>query len=107
MYQYNATIIKVVDGDTMHVSVDLGMDIANKTTLRIAHINAPEVSTPEGITAKSIASSLLPVGTVVVINTIKDKREKYGRYLATITLPSGDDFGTFMLDNHLAVPYEG
>lgn len=97
MYEYQATIDKVIDGDTVHVTIDLGMDCAIKTTIRVSGINAPEMSTEEGKAAKAFALSLLPVGEKVVLRTIKDKREKYGRYLGVIITSPGQDFATQMV----------
>lgn len=103
MYEYLATIEKVVDGDTLHVTIDLGMDCSVKTTIRINGINAPEMSTDEGRAAKDYASSLLPVGEKVILRTIKDKREKYGRYLGIVILGPGKNFGDMMIKNGHAV----
>ena len=107
MYQYEATILKVVDGDTINVRLDLGMSVSFDTALRIAHINAPEKNTIEGVTAMREAIALMPVGSIVIVNTIKDRKEKYGRYLATVTLSDGTDFGDTMLIKGLATLYEG
>lgn len=97
MYEYFATIDKVVDGDTVHVTIDLGLDCAIKATIRISGIDAPEISTDAGKAAKEYASSLLPVGERVVLRTIKDKREKFGRYLGIILTGPGTDFATQMV----------
>lgn len=83
MYQYRAEVLSVVDGDTLHLSVDLGFDIKRRDTFRLYGINAPEMSTPEGIAAKAWLVQKLTEGALV-ITTRKDKREKYGRYLATL-----------------------
>lgn len=98
MYEYAAwgdssgrDVLGVVDGDTLHVGVDLGLDISTHITLRLYGINAPEMGTAEGVAAKQWAlewfQTNCPDGTFTV-NTIKDKREKYGRYLAVVTAPN-------------------
>jgi endonuclease YncB( thermonuclease family) len=43
VYEYRATIIDVVDGDTVHAEVDLGCDTSIKLAIRLAAINAPEL----------------------------------------------------------------
>jgi micrococcal nuclease len=95
-YSYPAEIIRVVDGDTIDVrltlaDVDVGFDIYltqhYNVKLRLAGINAPEKNTPEGKTAKTYLASILPPGTKCVVLTIKDKTEKYGRYLAWVFVP--------------------
>lgn len=86
MYQYKAVVLKVVDGDTLHLNVDLGLDVWIKIKVRMAGINAPEMSTDEGKKSKAFLETKLPVGTNLVISTVKDRKEKYGRYLAYIFL---------------------
>lgn len=97
-YSYPAEIIRVIDGDTIDVrltlaDVDVGFDIHLteyfNIKLRLAGINAPEKNTPEGKTAKTYLSSMLPPGTKCAVTTIKDKTEKYGRYLAWVFIPEG------------------
>ena len=82
-YTYRATILRVVDGDTCHVEIDLGLDVRVRTTLRLAGINAPELPTDAGKAAKVFLDTLLASGEVLV-RTVKDRREKYGRYLGTL-----------------------
>lgn len=102
MYEYNATIVSVVDGDTAHLDVDLGLDTSQRITVRFYGINAPETSTPAGKDVRTILREKLPVGCQVRILTYKDKREKYGRYLATILL--GDlNINAWLVENGYAV----
>jgi micrococcal nuclease len=112
MYEYQAMILRIVDGDTVHAEVDLGMDVYINVVLRLAHINAPELNTPEGRAAKSaLMTELGWVSTggpmTVTIKTIKDRKEKYGRYLAEIYLEDGTYVNQYMIDSGNAVPYEG
>lgn len=74
----------MVDGDTVHLAVDLGFDIKRNDTFRLFGINAPEMSTEAGKTAKAWLSDRLARVPVLVVTTRKDKREKYGRYLGTL-----------------------
>lgn len=108
MYEYTAKVIKVVDGDTIDVEVDLGFDITLKLRLRLLGIDAPERYTTEGKTVTKRVEELLPVGTVVRIVTVKDRKEKYGRYLAEVFLTSGPYEGKsinqILLEEHLVTP---
>jgi endonuclease YncB( thermonuclease family) len=115
MYQYMAWPLAsardpmgVVDGDTFNVGVDLGMEVAMNTTLRLYGINAPELSTQAGKDAKVWAIAWLqqhcPNGQFLV-QTYKDKTEKYGRYLATVTAPDGHVFNDDIVAAGHAVPY--
>lgn len=103
MYQYKAEVIKVVDGDTVHLSVDLGFDIKRRDAFRLYGINAPEMNTPEGIAAKEWLVQKLTEG-VLIITTRKDKREKYGRYLATLWIDQ-KNVNDQMVEAGHAVPY--
>jgi micrococcal nuclease len=94
MYDYLAKLVAVVDGDTIDIVRDAGCDILQPMRIRLDRINAPEMSTPEGKTAKSWLVKLLsnPDGTLkdIYICTMKDKKEKYGRYLGEFWLWSED-----------------
>jgi micrococcal nuclease len=85
MYEYAAQVTRVVDGDTVHARVDLGCDVRIDLTLRLYGIDTPELPTAEGKAARDyLAGRLTEVGGRVTIKTEKDRREKYGRYLATL-----------------------
>jgi micrococcal nuclease len=88
LYTYRATVIRVVDGDTVDVDVSLGFDVFTHQRFRLDGIAAPESYGPKaseaGHAAKQYLSDLLPPGTPVIIQTVKDRKEKYGRYLATL-----------------------
>jgi micrococcal nuclease len=87
VYEYRARIIKRVDADTLHLEVDLGLDCRLRLTVRLAGINAPELSTAEGKEAAAFVDAWLvenaPDG-MVLLRTVKDTREKYGRYLGVL-----------------------
>lgn len=122
-YNYEAKILRVVDGDTIDVEltladVDLGFGIylqqRHCVKLRLAGINAPETSTKEGQQAKLNLKTILPEGGTCRVITVKDRTEKYGRYLAWVYLPvdptTKQDSGWVCLNDRLiemgqAVPY--
>ncbi len=93
MYQYLAIIRKVIDGDTLEIDIDLGLSVwVQKEKVRLYGINTPEVygvkkGTPEweeGNKASEFVKSVLKENDEIRIETIKDKKEKYGRYLAIV-----------------------
>lgn len=93
MFEYYAKVLKVVDGDTIDVMVDLGMGVHRKERLRFARINAWETRgehKEKGKLAKARVEYFLPVGDKIIIKTQKDKRGKFGRYLAEIIIPSNE-----------------
>ena len=52
MYNYNATCIRVVDGDTIDAEIDLGFDIKVTKRIRLGGINAPESRTRNKVEKK-------------------------------------------------------
>ena len=81
-------MLKVYDGDTITVSLDLGFGISMRTKVRLAGINAPEVrgaQRPEGLKSRDYLRSLI-LDKKVVIETQKDKKGKYGRYIGVVYL---------------------
>ena len=85
MYSYPAICRRVIDADSIVAEIDLGFSIKFNQPLRLFGINAPELNTPEGKRAKEFLAFLLE-GKPVVVETVKDKKEKFGRYLATVFL---------------------
>jgi micrococcal nuclease len=89
LYHYKAFVTQVYDGDTVTVDIDLGLHTWMKgEKLRLYRINAPELRGEEKEAGKISRDYLkkLVWKKELVIETIKDKREKYGRYLAEIWL---------------------
>ncbi len=85
-YKYRAEVVRVVDGDTVDAEVDLGFDVRLSARFRLLGINAPEKNTDAGKKSLARLAELLPVGSSVVVQTTKDKKEKYGRYLGTFLI---------------------
>src|SRR3569623_230045 len=88
-YHYDAIVRAVHDGDTCTVDIDLGLNTwVHGEKLRLHRINAPELfgaSRVAGAAARDFLSAQIN-GKASIIATIKDQREKYGRYLAEIWL---------------------
>jgi len=85
-YIYSAQVIDVYDGDTFKAIVDLGFGIKTKETFRLFGVNAPEIkgeSREAGIKTRDFVRSKI-LNKAVTIRTIKDSKEKYGRYLARV-----------------------
>lgn len=84
MYHYRCEIIRVIDGDTVEIDLDLGLSIHFRVKVRLYGINAPEMNTREGKEAKAYLELLFTETTYWSILTYKDRTDKYGRYLGTI-----------------------
>ena len=107
MYEYQATVERIVDGDTVELLVDLGFKIRVSWVIRLAGINAPEKNTPEGKDALTYLASLIPPGTGITLHSIKDHQEKYGRYLGVLVDARGQDINYLMVATRHAVEYDG
>ena len=87
MHEYKVNILKVVDGDTVDVDIDLGFGVILKNqTFRFFGLNTPETrgTTREaGLISKTFVENLL-MNKPIIVQSIKDKKEKYGRFLAKI-----------------------
>ena len=87
MYEYRAYVRKVYDGDTITVDVDLGFDVVLKNQkIRLKGINTPEVrgsQREEGIKVRDIVRERI-ANKWVIIKTHKDKKGKYGRWIADV-----------------------
>ena len=89
--KYVAQIKRWLDGDTVELTVDLGMSVSYDSKFRLARVDAPEVKRYAGVTLeekerglilKSMMSEKLPEGSEVIISVTK--KGKYGRYLVEI-----------------------
>ncbi len=106
MYEYRTKVLRVVDGDTLHLEVDMGCDVRLNMTVRLLGINAPENSTEAGRKSTAWLKTRLPEGSTCTLVTVKDRKEKYGRYLASLyTHDQIDSVNAQMVSLGLAVPY--
>jgi micrococcal nuclease len=98
MYEYRVKkVLKVVDGDTIDVDIDLGFDISFTSRVRLAGIDTPESRTTNkeekvlGIEVKDRLKHLISTANTVVIRTEKpDSSEKYGRILGWLFLDGAE-----------------
>lgn len=104
MYQYKATVINVVDGDTVDAIINLGFNISVKLRFRLFGINTPEMhkdTMVQAMTSKVRVEQLL-LNKECIANTYKP--DKYGRWLADFIVI--DSAGTTINVNKILV-YEG
>ena len=88
IYIYKASLIRVVDGDTVDLIIDLGFDTSRKERFRLYGIDAPEIRFEAGKAAKAwLEDALMPLEAIYVQTiqlSTKAKRDKYGRFLAVL-----------------------
>jgi micrococcal nuclease len=101
LYIYKAFVEEVYDGDTITVDIDLGFKTHLKgEKLRLNRIDAPELkgsTRAKGIKSRDFLREQI-LGKEIFIETIKDKQEKYGRYLAEVHLETGKDTSVIVND---------
>ena len=119
MYEYKCKILRVIDGDTADVDIDLGFGVwMKKQRIRFAGIDTPESRTRDlvekkyGIAAKAYVQSYLPDGSDQTLVTVKDAKGKYGRILGKFwVFDSKKDawrmLNDMMIEAHMAVEYHG
>lgn len=93
MYHYRAHVLRVYDGDTITVRVDLGFKTFTEQRLRLARINAWEVrgsERPAGLNARDWLRTRI-LGKQVLVETLKDKTGKFGRYIAEVETLDGSN----------------
>ena len=120
MYNYNATCVKVVDGDTIDAEIDLGFDIKVTKRIRLGGINAPESRTRNkvekklGIAAKERLKEILE-GAANCFELESQELGKFGRVIGKLHIDkiAGKDVITKVCVNDClvkeghAVEYDG
>ena len=111
MYTYTAIVKSVYDGDTIRVDFDLGFGIIFcDQAIRLLGIDTPELRGEEklhGIASRNFVLERIPVGSHITIQTVKDRKEKFGRYLGIIYY--GEDQKSLneeLLNRKMAKPYD-
>ena len=117
MHEYKVNILKVVDGDTVDVDIDLGFGIwLRKERVRVMGIDTPESRTSDkiekifGLAAKARLSSLL--GTEAILHTQvskkgEDMKGKFGRILGNFVSLNGEKCAAVLIREGHAVAYQG
>jgi len=117
MYEYKCKILRVVDGDTVDVDIDLGFGIVlSNERVRIMGIDTPESRTRDkvekkfGLASKARLKSLLGKTGVLKTQVSKkgeDMKGKFGRILGDFVAPDGRMVTEVMIEEGHCVPYFG
>tara|TARA_B100000287_G_scaffold298688_1_gene281879 strand:+ start:1912 stop:2379 length:468 start_codon:yes stop_codon:yes gene_type:complete len=124
MYEYKAKILRVVDGDTVDVDIDLGFGVwLHRERVRMMGIDTPESRTRDlmekqfGLLAKEYVKAYLPIGKMSVLKTEIDKsgsdaKGKFGRILGDFLVyhaatDSERKLTEIMIDEGYGVAYYG
>ena len=118
MYEYKCKILRVVDGDTVDIDIDLGFGMwMHKERVRMMGIDTPESRTSDkvekqfGLASKNRLQELLPVGSSQVLKTEidrsgEDAKGKFGRILGDFLIEEKRATEILIEEGH-AVPYHG
>ena len=116
MYEYRVKkVLKIVDGDTIDVDIDLGFNVSYTQRVRLAGIDTPESRTTDlrekalGLEVKEYLKSLLDSTDDIVIQTEKpDSSEKYGRILGWLFINDEEiSINEKMINDGYAWEYDG
>jgi micrococcal nuclease len=114
MYQYFVkNVLKVVDGDTVDVEIDLGFDLTKKERVRLGGIDTPESRTRDleekklGLQAKDYLKSLIMNADKLIVRTEKDG--KFGRMIGYLYMnPDATvSLNQMLIDEGFAWMYDG
>jgi micrococcal nuclease len=91
MYEYNCKIVRVIDGDSIIIDIDLGFSHwIHGESIRLYGVDTPECRTRDaekkaaGLLAKEFVEEALHVGETYTLTT--KEKGKFGRYLGVIML---------------------
>lgn len=112
MYRYKVSVVKVVDGDTVDVNIDLGFGMSyKKQRVRMLGIDTPESRTRDlvekkfGKASKKHLKDILEQGGIQLVSHDKGK---FGRILGELFIgDSSYSINQQMIDEHHAVAYTG
>ena len=112
MYRYKVNVVKVVDGDTVDVDIDLGFGMSyKKQRVRMVGIDTPESRTRDlvekkfGKASKKHLKGILEAGDIELVSHDKGK---FGRILGDLFIGSNEtSVNQQMIDEHHAVAYTG
>ena len=106
MYKYEAQVLRVIDGDTLDLFVDLGFKVGFNTRIRMIGIDTPEKWHPYGKVVKAYLQEILEGNTIFLDVT---KKDKYGRYLGVVYLNKHDEqsVNDHLIEINMAKAYHG
>ena len=115
--EYDVVVIKVLDGDTIDVDIDLGFGVCLKDErVRIMGIDTPESRTSDkvedlfGEAAKARLKELMKDGGKLITTENKhgeDMKGQFGRILGDFRVPDGRKVTDIMIEEGHCVPYFG
>lgn len=107
-YQYSFVVSNIVDGDTVVGDVDLGFNTwICGMHIRLFGINAPELKTANGVEARRVLMTMVPLSTPIVLQSIKDRADKYGGRWLGILIVNGTNVNQALIEIGMAKNWNG
>ena len=117
-WRFPAKLIRVIDGDSLEVDLDLGLRVHRIDSMRIMGVDTPEIRSSDpvhkeaGFAVKAVVEKLLKDKDLLVLS---EKMDKYGRVLGDVCVQLGVEadvskfivLSAFLLEHNLGRPYEG
>lgn len=99
-YVRRATVLRVVDGDTVECRVSPGWGVSLLADVRLPHVNTPEPDEPGGPEATEFVHELLDEHgrDVYVVSDSYMPERSFARYLAAVVLADGTDLGRRLVE---------
>ncbi len=111
---YRAKVVRVVDGDTIILDIDLGFDVVLRNqSVRLYKVDTPECRTRNlkekaaGKLAKKVVDGFVAVGDSVVVKTKLDGKGKFGRLLGIVVTSDDHNINEYLIEHNYAVEYYG
>jgi len=111
LYHYKAKVLEIYDADTIRVEINLGFGFTWRGSdnrgveIRLFGLNAPEMRGTEketGIKSRDRLREQI-LDKEITLKTIKDKSEKFGRYLGIIIKKDGTNINEWLISEGLAI----
>jgi micrococcal nuclease len=116
VYIYNAEVVRVVDGDTLDLMVDLGFTVHVKIRARLLGVDTPETFGVKKGSAEHTAGTISKQGVEGWLNACNRQVRihstkgtgKYGRWLVKVFRPDDEvTLNDFLIKEGLAEVYDG
>lgn len=109
IYDYDAVVTRVIDGDTVETEVDVGFNLwLKRIRFRLVGVDTPELHDSDPVKrekaneAKQYTLEKLLGKSVYIVSEKDNEHDSFGRWLATIFLEDGTNFNATLLSEHLA-----
>ena len=113
MFEYKCKLLRVIDGDTVDVDIDLGFGVwLRKQRIRLYGIDTPESRTRDkeekfyGKLSAKFLKEQCKNSSEIFLKTYLDKKGKFGRILGELIV-EGVNINKMMIEKYMAVEYHG